>query len=186
MAYHYLWLEATHVGPLDSQLAAERPGALVGGTDHPWNSDSQFRNGPAGHRGARAGGHHHRADSAIHRVSDHVSHAGSVRMGLEGRPVETGVDFHAGLPDRRVPQRPAWLPGADGPRYHIAPRSVGYPISVLAPTNSAELAEALRDAAAAGRTISLAANSTKRCMAGPLEPADVALTPMSLRGVLQY
>ena len=57
---------------------------------------------------------------------------------------------------------------------------------MLAPTNSAELAEALRDAAAAGRTISLAGNSTKRRMAGPLEPADVALTTMSLRGVLQY
>jgi glycolate oxidase FAD binding subunit len=48
------------------------------------------------------------------------------------------------------------------------------------------LAEALRDAAAAGRTISLAGNSTKRRMAGPLEPADVALTTMSLRGILQY
>ena len=57
---------------------------------------------------------------------------------------------------------------------------------MLAPSNSAELAEALRDAAAAGRTISLAGNSTKRRMAGPLEPADVALTTMSLRGVLQY
>ena len=57
---------------------------------------------------------------------------------------------------------------------------------MLAPTSSAELAEALRDAAAAGRTISLAGNSTKRHMAGPLEPADVALTTMSLRGVLQY
>ena len=57
---------------------------------------------------------------------------------------------------------------------------------MLAPSNSAELAEALRDAAAAGRTISLAGNSTKRRMAGPLEPADVALTTMSLRGILQY
>jgi len=57
---------------------------------------------------------------------------------------------------------------------------------VLAPTNPAELAEALRDAAASGRTISLGGNSTKRRMAGPLEPADVALTTMSLRGVLQY
>ena len=57
---------------------------------------------------------------------------------------------------------------------------------MLAPTTSAELAEALRDAAAAGRTISLAGNSTKRRMAGPLEPADVALTTLSLRGILQY
>jgi glycolate oxidase FAD binding subunit len=57
---------------------------------------------------------------------------------------------------------------------------------VLAPSNPAELAEALRDAAAAGRTIALAGNSTKRRMAGPVEPADVALTTMSLRGVLEY
>jgi glycolate oxidase FAD binding subunit len=48
------------------------------------------------------------------------------------------------------------------------------------------LADALRDAAAAGRTIALAGNSTKRHMAGPVEPADVALTTLSLRGVLQY
>ena len=57
---------------------------------------------------------------------------------------------------------------------------------MLAPTNPAELAEALRDAAAAGRTISLAGNSTKRRMAGPVDAADVVLTTMSLRGVLQY
>jgi glycolate oxidase FAD binding subunit len=57
---------------------------------------------------------------------------------------------------------------------------------VLAPSHPTELAEALRDAAAAGRTISLAGNSTKRCMAGPVEPADVSLTTASLRGVLQY
>ena len=63
---------------------------------------------------------------------------------------------------------------------------MGYSINVLAPSNSAELAEALREAAAAGRTISLAGNSTKRQMAGPVEPADVAVTTMSLRGVLQY
>src|SRR5450759_1841463 len=56
MAYHYLWLEAPHVfGPLDRQLAAERAGALAGGTDHPRNSDPQFQNRPAGHRGDRAG-----------------------------------------------------------------------------------------------------------------------------------
>jgi glycolate oxidase FAD binding subunit len=63
---------------------------------------------------------------------------------------------------------------------------MGYSINVLAPSNSAELAEALRDAAAAGRTIALAGGSTKRHMAGPVEPADVTVTTMSLRGVLQY
>ena len=57
---------------------------------------------------------------------------------------------------------------------------------MLAPSNPAELAAALRDAAAAGHTIALAGNSTKRRMAGPVEPADVALTTMSLRGVLAY
>jgi glycolate oxidase FAD binding subunit len=63
---------------------------------------------------------------------------------------------------------------------------VGYSITVLAPSNPAELAEVLRDAAAAGRTIALAGNGTKCRMAGPVEPADVALTTVSLRGVLQY
>jgi glycolate oxidase FAD binding subunit len=63
---------------------------------------------------------------------------------------------------------------------------VGYSINVLAPSNPAELAEALHDAAAAGRTIALAGSSTKRRMAGPVEPADVMLTTMSLRQVLQY
>lgn len=63
---------------------------------------------------------------------------------------------------------------------------MGYSINVQAPSNAAELAEALRDAAAAGRSIALAGNSTKRRMAGPVEPADVVLTTVSLRGVLQY
>ena len=57
---------------------------------------------------------------------------------------------------------------------------------VLAPSRPAELADILRDAASAGHTISLAGNSTKRRMAGPIEPADVAVTTLSLRGVLQY
>src|SRR6516164_7848309 len=107
-------------------------------------------------------------------------------MGLESMPVETGVDLHTGLSGRGVPPCAARLPGAHRPRHRVAPRSLGYSISVLAPTNPAELAEALRDAAAAGRTISLAGNSTKRRMAGPVDAADVVLTTMSLRGVLQY
>jgi glycolate oxidase FAD binding subunit len=57
---------------------------------------------------------------------------------------------------------------------------------VLAPCNPTELADALRGAASLGRTISIAGNSTKRRMAGPIEPADVTITTMSLRGVLQY
>ena len=57
---------------------------------------------------------------------------------------------------------------------------------MLAPSNPTELADALRDAAAAGQTVALAGNSTKRRMAGPVGSADVELTTMSLRGVLQY
>src|SRR6478672_10954051 len=99
MAYHYLWLEAVHVGPLDRELVARRAGALAGGADHPGNSDQQFQNRAAGHRRNRAGGYHHWADSEIHRVSDHLSHAGPVPPGLECPPFETGVDVYAGLPD---------------------------------------------------------------------------------------
>jgi len=57
---------------------------------------------------------------------------------------------------------------------------------VLAPSNPAELAEALRDAAASNQTIALAGNSTKRRMAGPIEPADIEINTLSLGGILQY
>src|ERR1035441_10234893 len=78
----YLWLEARYVfGPLDRELAAGRAGALAGGTDHPRNSDPQFRNGHAGHRDDPPGGHHHRTDSAIHRVPHHLSDPGPVPPG---------------------------------------------------------------------------------------------------------
>jgi glycolate oxidase FAD binding subunit len=48
------------------------------------------------------------------------------------------------------------------------------------------LAEALREAAGRGQTIALAGNSTKRLMAGPLEPAATAITTLSLRRIVQY
>ena len=48
------------------------------------------------------------------------------------------------------------------------------------------MAEALHGAAGRGRTVVLAGNSTKRLMAGPIEPADVAITTASLRRVLEY
>jgi len=59
-------------------------------------------------------------------------------------------------------------------------------VCVLAPSTPAELAQVLRDAASTGRTISLAGNSTKRRMAGPIEHAEVEISTISLRGVLQY
>src|ERR1039457_419248 len=186
MAYHYLWLEASYVfGALDCQLAARGTCAVAGGADRSRNSAPRFRRCHAGHHRDRGSKHHHRADSAIHRVADHRSHPGPVPLGSECLPPETGVDVHAGLPDRRVPQRFARLPGADGPRYRSAPRRLDS-IRVLAPSNPAELAESLRDAAAAGRTIALAGNPPNPPGAGRVDPADVALTTLSLRDVLEY
>ncbi len=49
-----------------------------------------------------------------------------------------------------------------------------------------ELAEALGAAAAQGRSISLAGNSSKRLMAGPADTADCGITTAGLRRVLQY
>ena len=57
---------------------------------------------------------------------------------------------------------------------------------MIRPETSAELAEALREAAAHHRTIALGGNGSKRQMAGPVEPADVGITTTGLRRVLQY
>jgi len=57
---------------------------------------------------------------------------------------------------------------------------------MLAPSSPAELAAALKEAAANQRTIALAGNNSKRLMAGPSEPADVAITTSALNRVLQY
>jgi glycolate oxidase FAD binding subunit len=57
---------------------------------------------------------------------------------------------------------------------------------VLSPSTPAELAQALHEAAAHKRTISLEGNSSKNLMAGPREPADVEITTGALRRVLQY
>ena len=54
------------------------------------------------------------------------------------------------------------------------------------PTSVEELAQTLRDAASAGRTIELQGAGSKRLMAGPLTPADVAVSTRGLRRVLQY
>jgi glycolate oxidase FAD binding subunit len=61
-----------------------------------------------------------------------------------------------------------------------------YPITVLAPSTPAELAQTLLEAAGRGQTISLGGNASKRGMAGPMEPADVELSTICLRSVLQY
>jgi len=57
---------------------------------------------------------------------------------------------------------------------------------VLAPSNPAELADALRTAASAGHTIALCGNGSKRRMAGPIEHSDVEISTLSLRGIMQY
>ena len=57
---------------------------------------------------------------------------------------------------------------------------------MLQPQSSAELAEALHEAASHGRTIALAGQESKRLMAGPTEPADVRITVSGLRRVLDY
>src|SRR5579864_8244459 len=49
-----------------------------------------------------------------------------------------------------------------------------------------ELAEALGEAVYHGRTISLAGNSTKYRMAGPIEPAQTVLSTSALNRVLEY
>jgi glycolate oxidase FAD binding subunit len=59
-------------------------------------------------------------------------------------------------------------------------------IDVLAPSNPAELAEALREAASHDRSIALAGNSSKHRMAGPIEPADTQIATLSLRRVVEY
>ncbi len=57
---------------------------------------------------------------------------------------------------------------------------------MIAPSNSSELADALHAAASAGQTIALHGNASKRRMAGPIAPADVEISTLSLRGVIQY
>ncbi len=57
---------------------------------------------------------------------------------------------------------------------------------MLAPSSPADLAAALLEAAAHRRTIALAGNNSKCLMAGPREPADVAIAIAALRRVLQY
>jgi glycolate oxidase FAD binding subunit len=55
-----------------------------------------------------------------------------------------------------------------------------------APRTAAELAEALGETAARRRTVSLAGACSKRLMAGPIEPADCAITTGGLARVIEY
>lgn len=57
---------------------------------------------------------------------------------------------------------------------------------MLAPKTPLELAEALQEAASHGRSISVAGNSTKRRMGGPVEPAEVCISTAALNRVLAY
>ena len=56
----------------------------------------------------------------------------------------------------------------------------------IAPRDPRELAEALATAAAAKQTITLGGAFSKRLMAGPIEPAEVAIGTTALGRVLQY
>jgi len=54
------------------------------------------------------------------------------------------------------------------------------------PADPRELAQALGEAAGKGRTIALDGNSSKRLMAGPSLPADIAISTTALDRVLEY
>jgi len=54
------------------------------------------------------------------------------------------------------------------------------------PRRASDLAEALATAASRRRTIALTGASSKRLMAGPVEPADVALSTAAMTRVLEY
>ncbi|HEY7307444.1 MAG TPA: FAD-binding oxidoreductase [Bryobacteraceae bacterium] len=56
----------------------------------------------------------------------------------------------------------------------------------ITPSSAEDLAQAIRDTASNGKTISLIGNNTKRLMAGPLLPADVTMSTSGLHRVLQY
>jgi glycolate oxidase FAD binding subunit len=64
---------------------------------------------------------------------------------------------------------------------HVALRA-----SVTLPRSPQELADALGSAASRKRTIALSGASSKRLMAGPIEPAEVALSTAAMARVLQY
>ncbi|HEX4809568.1 MAG TPA: FAD-binding oxidoreductase [Bryobacteraceae bacterium] len=59
-------------------------------------------------------------------------------------------------------------------------------MSCVTPTSAESLASALREAAAARRSISVFGNDSKRLGGGPVLPTDISISTASLRRVLQY
>jgi len=57
---------------------------------------------------------------------------------------------------------------------------------MITPQSPCELAAALGEAAAQGRTISLAGANSKARMAGPEEPADCVITTSAIQRVIEY
>ena len=55
----------------------------------------------------------------------------------------------------------------------------------IAPGSPEDLAQALKDAAAGGKSISIIGNNSKRLMSGPVLPADIILTTQKLRQQFQ-
>src|SRR4051794_13675182 len=64
--------------------------------------------------------------------------------------------------------------------------SLDKPMSALKPTSPEELAQTLRSAAEASKTINILGRNSKRYMAGPILPADVTVSTTALNKVLQY
>src|SRR5262249_51064228 len=185
MEYHYLQTGASRVSFVarlaTAQLARQRTRALPDGA-----ADAGLRDTRIWHRDdrddrARA----RRLDaglcSEIRSIADHLSYAGTFQLGDQRPYAEGHLDVHARIPCRWMPARDPRRVGAGDCQHAPAHGPL-----MLAPSTPAELAEALRDAAARGQTIALAGDSTKRKMAGPLEPADVTITTLSLRRVVQY
>ena len=57
---------------------------------------------------------------------------------------------------------------------------------MIEPTSPEELAQALADCAAAGKTIQLGGAMSKALMAGPVDSADATISTVSMTRVLQY
>lgn len=57
---------------------------------------------------------------------------------------------------------------------------------MMQPGSAEELAQALADCAATGRSIQLGGASTKKDMAGPVEASDVSITTKGMARILQY